>query len=251
MPPKLSEKGWSAILQRANERNIWERPCPICHVHFKLDDQVILSCSHVFHRDCLKSFESFSRVRICPICRTKDYEKLKTNAGNDCSLNRCALMIQNSYRSYCARKKLKHLRETVPPRDKTKRKEFYFNKFERMTKTLSEQVCSESHLEAFFHDLDLDLQHSKNIFAKVEQSLELNGSPQEPHNWQKIRIRADELDAKTCSICLQDLLKKQCSILNCAHIFHDACINSFEKFSMIQAKHHCPLCRSSYERILF
>jgi hypothetical protein len=38
---------------------------------------VILSCSHVFHKACLASFERFLRVakRTCPLCRKSNYQK--------------------------------------------------------------------------------------------------------------------------------------------------------------------------------
>lgn len=39
--------------------------------------QTLLSCSHTFHRACLRSFEMFSGSRICPLCRTNDYEKVR------------------------------------------------------------------------------------------------------------------------------------------------------------------------------
>ncbi|MCP4118340.1 MAG: hypothetical protein GY737_23655 [Desulfobacteraceae bacterium] len=37
---------------------------------------VLLSCSHVFHKDCIQSFEKFSlqSETTCPICRAAEYE---------------------------------------------------------------------------------------------------------------------------------------------------------------------------------
>lgn len=35
-------------------------PCPICQDPFEQEDQVLLSCTHVFHKACLKNFERFS-----------------------------------------------------------------------------------------------------------------------------------------------------------------------------------------------
>ena len=71
--------------------------CPICLEEFRTGEQVILSCSHVFHEACLTSFEAFqasqhaSRVqgqaeggtaaayeRACPVCRRAKYEKKRT-----------------------------------------------------------------------------------------------------------------------------------------------------------------------------
>ena len=36
--------------------------------------QVLLSCSHVFHRVCLRSVERFSGKKSCPLCRFTDYQ---------------------------------------------------------------------------------------------------------------------------------------------------------------------------------
>lgn len=36
--------------------------------------QVLLSCSHVFHRACLQAFERFSGRKRCPMCRREQYE---------------------------------------------------------------------------------------------------------------------------------------------------------------------------------
>ena len=74
--------------------------CPICLEEFRPGEQVILSCSHVFHEKCLSSFENFQRrqhdgnsasggsgggsnggaafERSCPVCRRAKYEKKRT-----------------------------------------------------------------------------------------------------------------------------------------------------------------------------
>lgn len=40
-------------------------------VHHVLSLQVLLSCSHVFHKACLSSFERFTGAKSCPLCRCK------------------------------------------------------------------------------------------------------------------------------------------------------------------------------------
>ena len=74
--------------------------CPICLEEFRTGEQVILSCSHVFHEACLTSFEAFQASqhaksrgaqgqaeggnaaaayeRACPVCRRAQYEKKRT-----------------------------------------------------------------------------------------------------------------------------------------------------------------------------
>lgn len=45
--------------------------CPICMETFQATEEVLLSCGHIFHKVCLRSFENFIRnVDLsCPICR--------------------------------------------------------------------------------------------------------------------------------------------------------------------------------------
>lgn len=51
--------------------------CPICMEGFNRGFEVLLSCSHMYHRSCLQSFEKFMKTaeRSCPICRTTNYQK--------------------------------------------------------------------------------------------------------------------------------------------------------------------------------
>jgi len=46
-------------------------PCPVCREDFRTEQQVLLSCSHAYHRTCIRSWERFAQDRGCPICRTK------------------------------------------------------------------------------------------------------------------------------------------------------------------------------------
>lgn len=45
--------------------------CPICMEKFQATEEVLLSCGHIFHKVCLRSFENFIRNAdlSCPICR--------------------------------------------------------------------------------------------------------------------------------------------------------------------------------------
>ena len=58
-----------------------KRPCCICQEHFGVHQQVLLSCTHVFHRACLRAFEQHSGVRSCPLCRQHDYQARLINVS--------------------------------------------------------------------------------------------------------------------------------------------------------------------------
>ena len=55
---------WNDIEFSMSLRN--ESACPICMSGFTQQYEVLLSCSHVFHRACIASFEKFSRKQPTP-----------------------------------------------------------------------------------------------------------------------------------------------------------------------------------------
>nr|KAF6470227.1 ring finger protein 32 [Molossus molossus] len=50
-PPPLSAEEWGSVKQRSVSQGDSMQPCPICKEEFQLRPQVLLSCSHVFHRE--------------------------------------------------------------------------------------------------------------------------------------------------------------------------------------------------------
>jgi hypothetical protein len=73
-PPPPSDDEWAAALSRACERG--EVDCAVCLAPLARregQDVAALSCSHVFHGDCIAAFEAFEMCRggvaSCPVCR--------------------------------------------------------------------------------------------------------------------------------------------------------------------------------------
>lgn len=67
-PPKLlTEMQWRAVHAKSQAREDSTGECCICREHFGPGEQVLLSCSHSFHRDCLASFERWG-VRVWHVC---------------------------------------------------------------------------------------------------------------------------------------------------------------------------------------
>ena len=59
-PPRLlTEQQWSLSQARSAARQDSHRECSICCEHFGMEEQVLLSCSHVFHKQCITSFERY------------------------------------------------------------------------------------------------------------------------------------------------------------------------------------------------
>ena len=69
--------------------------------------------------------------------------------------------------------------------------------------------------------------------------------------WQQVAAQSRQRDDSTreCPICMDTFRTEAQVILSCSHVFHAACLASFERFA---GKASCPLCRSAnYEKRLF
>ena len=98
----------AADASRKREDDLFSEPCAICVAPFRDEKQVILSCGHVFHRECLLSWEAFSQTqngsRSCPCCRHRDYQKRTFTEGSRMYRTRCAVLIQRHVRGLLARR---------------------------------------------------------------------------------------------------------------------------------------------------
>ena len=66
----LNLEEWKKVVEKAVKRiDKEESVCPICMDGFKNKTQVILNCSHYFHKACIESFEKHTGEKRCPICR--------------------------------------------------------------------------------------------------------------------------------------------------------------------------------------
>jgi hypothetical protein len=63
----------------------------------------VLSCSHIFHKECLGSFEKHTQGKKCPICRRENYEKMNFFEGSKIFIERSATLIQSLIRQYITR----------------------------------------------------------------------------------------------------------------------------------------------------
>ncbi|TPP62334.1 hypothetical protein FGIG_09055 [Fasciola gigantica] len=71
----LSESQWSRAKSECIQRKGHFGPCPICLEDFGLQSVVLLSCTHLLHKTCLRSFENFCNKYCCPVCRQNYHEK--------------------------------------------------------------------------------------------------------------------------------------------------------------------------------
>lgn len=106
-PLPLSTEQWSKIEKRNLERQKHKEPCPICYDDLHFTEQSILSCSHVFHKRCLESFERHTKNRgmelCCPICRQERYDKKTYVEGQRAFLIDCVTIIQSVAKGFIQR----------------------------------------------------------------------------------------------------------------------------------------------------
>nr|XP_028607216.1 RING finger protein 32 isoform X2 [Podarcis muralis] len=124
----LTTEEWEHVKQRSIKQGDSVQPCAICREEFALQPQVLLSCSHVFHKACLKAFERFAGKKTCPMCRKIQYQTRVIHDGARLFKIKCATRIQAFWRGHIVRKWYKKLRKTVPPKDAKLRKKFFEEK---------------------------------------------------------------------------------------------------------------------------
>ncbi|NXO54583.1 RNF32 protein, partial [Aramus guarauna] len=255
-PPSLplTAEEWVKIKQRSVQHGDSVQPCAICREEFALQPQVLLSCSHVFHKSCLKAFEKFTGKKSCPMCRKEQYQTRVIHDGARLFKIKCAIRIQASWRGYIVRKWYKNLRKTVPPKDSKLRKQF----FEKKVQQISNRLLSsyDINLDEFFSEIDSSLAASRDVFQQLEGKEILLSET----DWEKIQMQVEICD---CPICIMPLspavhpaclfpgnsndLSGQTVLLSCSHLFHHTCLQAFEEFSLGE-RHICPLCRSYYQK---
>ncbi|XP_065832467.1 RING finger protein 32-like [Oscarella lobularis] len=264
----LTEPEWAEIKHKSNRRNDSQFPCSICQDRFGPQEQLLLSCSHVFHRVCLEAFERFSGQTKCPICRETNYEKRVVYEGARYHRTYSAILIQSQWRGYRARKWYSELRKRVPPQDRRLRLKYYEAKLSQLTNDLVTSVeNSDAYSRHLTHEADRLLWNSKKVFEEfdlVAASRDAAAAAAASHSssssvdqmWVEAEKKALERGSTNCPICLSVCCagRKKVALLTCSHVFHVACISAFEKFNdsdKMGIGMICPVCRSSYRRTLW
>lgn len=87
---QLDENEWSQIKEKYKKREEYKEPCVICKESLGVQQQVLLSCTHTFHRKCLEVFEKFSGKKCCPMCRKERYKARVVHDASKHHKNLCA-----------------------------------------------------------------------------------------------------------------------------------------------------------------
>jgi len=170
-PAKLSHDQWQQVAEQSRRRDDSCHECAICMETFRAEQQVILSCSHVFHQSCLASFERFSGRATCPLCRSADYEKRLFEEGRRNWELLCALKLQAVWRGHCGRKIWNHILDTVVPTDPVKRRDFFARRMGQVTSKLLRALDTNTdELEALFAESEQALSVSRQVFNAAAPS---------------------------------------------------------------------------------
>ena len=281
-PPRLLDsEEWKERERRSVERGDHKVPCAICRQRFGVRDQVILSCSHVFHAACIKSFENIVGVQFqcCPICRHAEYEKKTCYLGRDAHKEACAIALQSLFRGFAARALRKRLRTALYKTgggSKDLRHTFYAQRIETAANRFVQQVQSKDDtIDRLFEELDNSLAISRSVFNTEMQNTSMlllqnvatdanpmhqDSSTQiETIDWAAVRTRAFTRGIHDCAICMTRMLigvrrgrfSRIVTVLDCSHCFHERCIQALEDFrnnNTSDVHHQCPMCRSEYKR---
>uniref|UniRef100_A0A2K6PNY2 Ring finger protein 32 n=1 Tax=Rhinopithecus roxellana TaxID=61622 RepID=A0A2K6PNY2_RHIRO len=192
-PPPLSSDDWEKVKQRSLLQGDSVQPCPICKEEFELRPQVLLSCSHVFHRACLQAFEKFTNKKTCPLCRKNQYQTRVIHDGARLFRIKCVTRIQAYWRGYVVRKWYRNLRKTVPPTDAKLRKKFFEKKFTEISHRI---LCSyNTNIEELFAEIDQCLAINRSVLQQFEEKYSHELTEEE---WEKIQAQNE-----TCA-CLED-----------------------------------------------
>lgn len=257
--------------------------CICCDPFCRPGQQILTSCGHTFHRQCLSSWEKFSRnqTRCCPVCRSQNYQKVAIKHGHAAYVERCVILIQSHWRRCLAMRTFCSMWAVAPrPSHTMLQQKWLHNRLSQKSDNLINAMNDDGvgDLDTFFALLDQDIQSARNVYQEADthlasshtsearSSLIVNPHPADDRplcgcgetynmvvDWKQVKHCMSSRGNEDCPICMLPLLKSRhavgCSLLSCSHTFHTKCITSFEEFEFVRGGNPtCPICRHAYSR---
>ena len=263
----ITKDEWNKIYNTFKLRDDIKYGCSICQEHFKFGEQILLSCSHSFHLNCINSFEKYTNIKCCPICRKKNYKKKIIYDGKIYWRHHNAIIIQKYWYYFKMQKELLLIYQNIDLENLSPNKmtNYCLKKYSVLNSNAIKKVNERSqNIDDFLSMIDNNIKESKKIFNKIkinniDDNNENNNNStcnwelktQNGQTWNEvydITLKRNDID---CSICLSKLKEnnKKLVLLDCTHIFHYNCIQSFERFCL-QRHPCCPICRSNYQKMV-
>ncbi|RNA40205.1 RING finger 32 isoform X1 [Brachionus plicatilis] len=254
---QIGETEWNEIKIKYKNRQEFKEPCVICKEPLGINQQVLLSCTHTFHRNCLEMFEKHSGKKACPMCRKERYKARVVYDASRYHKNVSASKIQAAWRGYLVRKWYKNYRKMVPPKNPILRKKFFEEKLSDITNRLIQSFNYDA--DNLLEDIEKNLKKSRETFKNFDERYR-HISEEE---WSSLLTKVINRNHDECSICMNkynlpcsifDLEKcldqneaKPIVLLSCSHLFHSVCLNTFEELNLDKIN-VCPECRSAYRK---
>ena len=249
----LSLEEWKQVEAKTIKREDFKGDCPICMEKLSNRESVILSCSHVFHKVCLKNFEKYSSVTKCPLCRCERYECKTYTKDKQYFVKKSIDIIQRNLRGYLTRYKLyKKIFKNNMPKSKRLRNLYSYWKMRDLTDKMMKEIERQNKInQEFFNDVLKEHEELIRIENKEKEMMEKNnkkkGQDKNQTDWNNIVNKMENRNNNTCAICLCEFKNKPLYVLDCTHCFHKNCLDSFERFDPYYVK-RCPICRSNYTK---
>ncbi|XP_067933849.1 RING finger protein 32-like [Watersipora subatra] len=242
----LNETEWAIAKSKAQERHDFSQPCVICKEDIGKLCHVILSCSHVFHKNCLQAFERFSGKKACPMCRKEQYQTRVVYDGADAYKHKSAMRIQACWRGFIVRCWYKKLRETLPPSDPKLRQAFYETKLQQITDRMVASL--DLKVNSLLHEVSKNLENSRQIFELFD-ARQKTISVEAWHHLYKRALSRQESDCPICLTSVSEQDERPQVLTSCSHLFHEVCLRMFETLADSEmASNSCPVCRSVYQK---
>jgi Ring finger domain/IQ calmodulin-binding motif len=241
--------------------------------------EMLLSCSHCFHRQCLRAWERHAQKACCPVCRAAS-QRMQVHDGWFARQNACATIIQAFWRGHMARRRfvawLGSLTSTKLTSQALKLRQLASRVGQFGGTLQTARLQHDDEISKLCAECDQALVTHRRAFADAEQwmlragratqriehaapSLDAQDSsvfdgPRES-GWLAVWVAACKRPGDDCPICLAPLRRNEdasCALLSCSHCFHHQCISAFERFDPRGERSGpptCPLCRAEYTRI--
>ncbi|KAI8998343.1 hypothetical protein BC832DRAFT_565523 [Gaertneriomyces semiglobifer] len=269
--PNLSTCEWETVKQRymdrcTSEADVFE--CPICAEPL-YQNQVLLSCTHSFHRKCLHSYERHVGKRLCPLCREDKYEMRTVFVGKKRWMDAAATRIQKTYRMYRLRKRYLQQYISRPPSHPILLTKWHLDKLVQYTARVSSRIQDDTTaVETFLRDAEGTIGAARSVFhTEVPAAAKPNSQGRQEEDtdaevdWKTLLAKVDARIWDDCPICIMPLKRrpsgrkrterkpKKVTLLSCSHLIHSHCLNTLERFDNTLFHHVCPVCRAEYRRI--
>ena len=273
--PPAGEETLSALDWRVIESSLAQRRdahCPICMEPFR-EREVLLSCSHMFHRACLRAFERAVRtpLRRCPVCRAGNYQKKITHEGSRSYAVACAVRLQALVRGWRARRlagRLRRSRFLGGGGSPGFRRRFAAAELAAMTSAISGAAgATDIEAAAALSESDSALRLSREVEAEFALMLQrrseaaaevltpmvsnetTKGGALSEERWAAVLGQCLARSCAECAICMVPLLedtamglrrrsqlrRRRAVLLSCSHAFHDKCIGRLEELLICSA----------------